>query len=115
MESTRLITTCGLSSHKYVRVTISSGENGESEYTPGRSVIMTLLSPLYVPSFFSTVTPGQFPTRWRAPVSALNSVVLPQFGLPASAIRMSISFLSWDVCHLFKLHNVHHVMCSNAL
>ncbi len=38
------------------------------------------------PSFFSTVTPGQFPTNWFEPVSALNNVVFPQFGLPARAI-----------------------------
>lgn len=36
--------------------------------------------------FFSTVTPGQFPTVWCDPVKALNKVVLPQLGLPASAI-----------------------------
>ena len=39
---------------------------------------------------FSTVTPGQLPTNWLEPVSALNSVVLPLFGLPARAIRMFI-------------------------
>jgi len=41
---------------------------------------------LTLPSFFSTVTPGQFPTYWFEPVSWLKSVVLPQFGFPASAI-----------------------------
>ena len=58
---------------------------------PGRSVMMTSFSPLRRPSFFSTVTPGQLPTNWLAPVSALNSVVLPQFGLPASAILISMT------------------------
>ena len=43
------------------------------------------------PSFFSTVTPGQFPTNWADPVNALNRVVLPLFGLPARAMRSSIS------------------------
>ena len=38
-----------------------------------------------LPSFFSTVTPGQLPTYSLLPVIALKSVVLPQFGLPASA------------------------------
>ena len=56
--------------------------------------------PFSLPSFFSTVTPGQLPTYWLEPVRALNSVVLPQFGLPASAIFSSISlnpFLSQKV------------------
>ena len=35
-----------------------------------------------------TVTPGQLPTYWLEPVRALNSVVLPQLGLPARAILM---------------------------
>jgi len=42
--------------------------------------------PLSFPSFFSTVTPGQLPTYWFAPVMALNMVVFPQFGLPTNAI-----------------------------
>lgn len=29
---------------------------------------------------------GQLPTRWRAPVKALNRVVLPQLGLPTKAM-----------------------------
>ena len=57
--------------------------------------MMTSFCPLRRPSFFSTVTPGQLPTYWLEPVNALNSVVLPQFGLPASAILMSI-FLSFQ-------------------
>jgi len=32
------------------------------------------------------VTPGQFPTNWLEPVSALKSVVLPLLGFPARAI-----------------------------
>ena len=53
--------------------------------------MMTSLCFFSFPSFFSTVTPGQFPTNWLEPVSALNNVVLPQLGLPASAIRMFLS------------------------
>ena len=52
--------------------------------------MVTSLWPLSLPSFFSTVTPGQFPTNWLDPVSALNSVVLPQFGFPANAILIGI-------------------------
>src|SRR5690606_28416332 len=39
------------------------------------------------PSTRSTVTPAKFATRWRRPVSALKSVVLPVFGLPMRATR----------------------------
>ena len=53
---------------------------------PGRSCMITSLCPERMPSFFSTVTPGQFPTYCSDPVSALKSVVLPLFGLPARAI-----------------------------
>ena len=56
-------------------------------------MLLTSLCPFNLPSFFSTVTPGQFPTNWLEPVSALNNVVLPQFGLPASAILILISSL----------------------
>ena len=55
--------------------------------------MMTSLWPFSLPSFFSTVTPGQLPTYWLEPVRALNRVVLPQFGLPASAILMFMVFL----------------------
>ena len=48
--------------------------------------------------FFSTVTPGQFPTNWLEPVSALNNVVLPQLGLPAKAIFIDMLRLPF---HLF--------------
>ena len=57
---------------------------------PGRSWMMTSLSPFSLPSFFSTVTPGQLPTYWLEPVRLLNRVVLPQFGLPANAILIAI-------------------------
>ena len=53
-------------------------------------MIVTSLWPFSLPSFFSTVTPGQLPTNWLEPVSALNNVVLPQLGLPASAILIDI-------------------------
>ena len=53
---------------------------------PGRSWITTSCAPFSLPSFFSTVTPGQLPTYWSEPVRSLKSVVLPQFGFPASAI-----------------------------
>ena len=58
---------------------------------PGRSVRMTSRSPFSRPSFFSTVTPGQLPTRWLEPVSALNIVVLPELGLPARASLIDMS------------------------
>ncbi|GBU27969.1 hypothetical protein R84B8_01524 [Treponema sp. R8-4-B8] len=59
---------------------------------PGKSITVTSLWPLSFPSFFSTVTPGQFPTNWFEPVRALKSVVLPLFGFPASAILIDILF-----------------------
>ena len=37
------------------------------------------------PVCFSTVTPGKFPVFWFSPVSALNNVDFPLFGLPTSA------------------------------
>ncbi len=53
---------------------------------PGRSTTVKLSSPsLAMPSFFSTVTPGQLPTYWLEPVRALNRVVFPQLGLPTRA------------------------------
>ena len=52
--------------------------------------MVTSAWPFSLPSFFSTVTPGQLPTYWLDPVSWLNSVVFPQFGLPASAIVIAI-------------------------
>ena len=56
---------------------------------PGRSTMVISRSPrCAVPSFFSTVTPGQLPTYWFEPVRALKRVVLPQLGLPTSATRM---------------------------
>ncbi len=35
---------------------------------------------------FSTVTPGKLAVFCRKPVSRLNTVLLPEFGLPTSAI-----------------------------
>src|SRR5574344_849029 len=58
---------------------------------PGRSVIITSSRPLSLPSFFSTVTPGQLPTYWLEPVSILNSVVFPQLGFPAKATFISFN------------------------
>ena len=52
---------------------------------PGRSVTSVFSCPRITPSLRSTVTPGKLPTCWFEPVSWLNSVVLPQFWLPASA------------------------------
>ena len=52
--------------------------------------MITSLLPFSRPSFFSTVTPGQLPTYWFEPVRSLNRVVLPLFGLPASAILIAI-------------------------
>ena len=63
-------------------------------------MMATSLCPFNLPSFFSTVTPGQLPTYWFAPVKALNNVVLPQFGLPASAIVIAmISLLIFLTFH----------------
>src|SRR3954468_23647390 len=39
------------------------------------------------PSLRSTVTPAKFATFCRLPVSRLKSAVLPQLGLPRSAMR----------------------------
>ena len=52
---------------------------------PGRSVTKVSGCALMAPSLRSTVTPGKLPTCWFDPVNWLNSVVLPQFWLPASA------------------------------
>ncbi|CBL37016.1 hypothetical protein CL3_32930 [butyrate-producing bacterium SM4/1] len=52
--------------------------------------MMAFFCPFSLP--FSTVTPGQFPTNWLEPVKALNSVVLPQFGFPASTIFTDSEF-----------------------
>ena len=52
--------------------------------------MITSVCPFNFPSFFSTVTPGQFPTVWFEPVKALNKVVLPVFGFPVSAILIAI-------------------------
>ena len=44
-------------------------------------MMITSLWPFSFPSFFSTVTPGQFPTNWLEPVNALNNVVFPAIDL----------------------------------
>ena len=69
---------------------------------PGRSTKVTSRSARQVACFFSTVTPGQLPTYPLEPVSSLNSVVLPQFGLPARPIVISaMSCLSeLPICYL---------------
>ena len=72
------------------RAAFSSARGERMSYIPGRSHIAAVKpSPRKSPSRRSTVTPGQFPVRIRPPVSALNSVVLPQFGFPASAAEKS--------------------------
>ena len=50
-----------------------------------------LLTLFTLPSFFSTVTPGQLPTVALEPVIALNNVVLPQLGFPTSASLTGLS------------------------
>ena len=85
VPSTMLMMPSGFSSSRKSRVTISSLEYGDSEYTPGRSVTVASACPRMAPSLRSTVTPGKLPTCWFAPVSWLNSVVLPQFWLPTNA------------------------------
>ncbi len=73
----------------------SSTEFAVREYVPGRSTTRNSLSRYFImPSFFSTVTPGQLPTCCLKPVKALNIVVFPTFGLPASATTFRPSFFS---------------------
>ena len=50
-----------------------------------RCGLHSALAPLTAPIFWSTVTPGKFPTCWFEPVRQLKSVVLPQFWFPARA------------------------------
>ena len=63
VASTMFIIKSGVSSIKQFLVMTSSEEYGDNEYTPGKSstFILTFLN-FKNPSFFSTVTPGQFPT-----------------------------------------------------
>ena len=67
------------------RVTLSSSDMGVREYAPGvsTSVISRPFSRA-VPRALATVLPVQFPVCWRSPVRALNRVLLPTLGLPAS-------------------------------
>ena len=67
-------------SELFIRKVAPLGDPVEITVTVTSSFLYFLF--LILPSFFSTVTPGQFPTYWFAPVRALNSVVLPQFGFP---------------------------------
>ena len=74
---------------------LSSLVNGDMEYAPGRSTAISCPSPAWYAfligySFFSTVTPAQFPTFSLRPVSALYMVVLPEFGLPVKAILIVV-------------------------
>lgn len=99
VASTILMMTSGPSFRTKSRVIDSSLVYGDIEYAPGRSTIVIFLFPgfredLTDPSFFSTVTPGQFPTYSTLPVMALNSVVFPLFGFPAKAIFMMLLLLS---------------------
>src|SRR6266496_6572278 len=65
----------------------SSGDHGESEYVPGRSTSRMRRPPCSnAASFFSTVTPGQFPTWSRVPAMALMRVDFPELGFPATAM-----------------------------
>ena len=91
VASTMLMMPSGRASSRKSRVTISSLEYGDREYTPGRSVTVALGWLRMVPSLRSTVTPGKLPTCWLAPVSWLKRVVLPQFWLPT---RANVSFAS---------------------
>ena len=73
--------------------TISSGEPLSSEYAPGRSVsVQSAVFPRTRPRAVSTVLPAQFPVCCRSPVRALNTVLLPTFGLPHRATRSTLIF-----------------------
>ena len=69
--------------------TCSSGLVAMSEYVPGRSSTLSLALCQF-PEATWTVVPGALTTRWRAPVSWLNSVDLPTLGLPTRAIVGSV-------------------------
>ena len=60
---------------------------GSKLYIPGRSNTVLLLGFLPIsPNAGSKVTPGKLPTFWRMPVSTLNNVDLPLFGVPTKAV-----------------------------
>lgn len=68
------------------RAICSSWAAESNEYVPGRSTSLYRL-PLnrYPPSARVTVLPGQLPVCCLSPVIWLNTLLLPEFGLPASA------------------------------
>src|SRR5205809_646434 len=70
------------------------------EYVPGKSTTSTVVScHLKKPLLRSTVTPGQLPTRWRAPVKALKTVVLPQLGFPTRPmVKLTHPLLQFVIC-----------------
>ena len=93
VASTMLMITSGASFLTKSRVMFSSHVNADKEYAPGRSTTRIFFPDLFSsfftsPSFLATVTPGQLPTCSILPVMALNKVVLPLFGFPASAMRI---------------------------
>ena len=67
-------------------VTRSSSALANRLYVPGRSTSCTPGWAFHGASYRSTVTPGMLLTLARRPVRRLKSVVLPQLGLPTSAI-----------------------------
>ena len=67
------------------RVTTSSGAFACKLYVPGKSTISHPSTPRIRADTADTVTPGMLPTLPLLPVSRLNRVVLPQFGLPTRA------------------------------
>ena len=61
---------------------------------PGRSMSLnSWFLYMALPSFFSTVTPGQLATFKLAPVNALKRVVLPQLGLPMNPTLMILPIM----------------------
>ena len=54
---------------------------------------MTAPSSVSLPMRFSTVTPGKFAVFCRRPVSLLKTVLLPELGLPTSAIVTSLAIV----------------------
>ena len=70
--------TSGFSSKINFLDSSSSMLYGLNEYIPGKSTISCSV-PFIIPTFFSIVTPGQFPIFAFIPVNKLNNVVFPQF------------------------------------
>ena len=68
-------------------VNSSSSEAASMLYKPGKSNMAIDFSPVETfPKDGSMVMPGKFPTFFLIPVSTLNNVVLPQFGVPTNAM-----------------------------